>query len=76
MVGGDPVMWVNVRTGVGGNDAWSNANMQLWNQALAGAVPSYPNLKVYDWNSAMNPACRVRAGWSLILLCWRDCCGA
>ncbi|MEO6126069.1 MAG: hypothetical protein ABIR32_20410 [Ilumatobacteraceae bacterium] len=55
VVGDDPVMWVNVRTAVGGNDPWSNANMQLWNQALTGAAQAYPNLRVYDWNGVMNP---------------------
>jgi len=56
VIGDDPVMWVNVRTAVGGSDPWSNANMQVWNQALAAAAPSYPNLRIYDWNAAMNPA--------------------
>ncbi len=55
VIGHDPVLWVNVRTAVGGSDPWSNTNMQLWNQALAAAAPSYPNLRIYDWAAAMNP---------------------
>ena len=56
VIGDDPVMWVNVRTAVAPGDPWSNANMQLWNTALATAAPSYPNLRIYDWNALMNPA--------------------
>ncbi|MEO7398154.1 MAG: hypothetical protein ABIW84_06280 [Ilumatobacteraceae bacterium] len=55
VIGDDPVLWVNVRTAVGGDDFWSNANMQLWNQALTAAAPSFPNLHVYDWSAVMNP---------------------
>ena len=56
VIGDDLVLWVNVRTAVGGDDPWSNTNMQLWNQALVAAAPAYPNLHIYDWASAMNPA--------------------
>lgn len=28
---------------------WSNANMQLWNEALTDAKARWPNLKVFDW---------------------------
>ncbi len=55
VIGDDPVMWVNVRTAVAPGDPWSNANMQLWNNALGTAAPSYPNLRIYDWNAVMNP---------------------
>lgn len=55
VAGDDPVLWVNVRTAVGGTDPWSNTNMQLWNQALLAAAAAYPNLRVYDWSAVMNP---------------------
>ncbi len=52
VIGNEPVLWVNVRTIVT-SGAWSEPNMLLWNQALAQALPSYPNLKIYDWASVV-----------------------
>lgn len=43
-----PVMWVNTFT-TKTTGYWSNANMLLWNEALADAKSRWPNLKVYDW---------------------------
>jgi hypothetical protein len=55
VAGSDPVLWVNVKTLVN-NGAWSNPNMQLWNQALQEAKVRYPNLRIYDWATAVqNP---------------------
>jgi hypothetical protein len=50
VAGTDPVLWVSVTTRVG-DGPWSNANMQLWNQALAAAAARYPNMRVFDWNA-------------------------
>lgn len=50
VAGTDPVLWVSVTTRVSGGP-WSNANMQLWNQALAAAATRYPNMRVFDWNA-------------------------
>lgn len=52
VVGDDPVLWVDVKSLVT-SGAWSNANMQLWNAALAEAQARYPNLKIYDWASVV-----------------------
>ena len=52
VVGDDPVLWVDVKSLVP-SGAWSNANMQLWNQALTEATERYPNLKIYDWASVV-----------------------
>ncbi len=49
---GGPVMWVKVKTLVR-NGAWSNPNMELWNQELQAALARYPNLKLYDWPSVV-----------------------
>jgi hypothetical protein len=51
VTGDDPVLWVDVRT-LKTSGAWSDANMQLWNQALQEALPLWPSLRVYDWASA------------------------
>ena len=50
MAGDDPVLWVDVKTLVS-NGAWSDAEMQAWNQTLRDAQAKYPNLKIYDWAS-------------------------
>jgi hypothetical protein len=47
---GAPVMWVNVKTLLA-SGPWSQANMQLWNNALRRACAQYPNLRVFDWAS-------------------------
>jgi hypothetical protein len=53
---GAPVMWVNVKT-LDPSGPWSEAGMQLWNDALVRACHQYPNLRVFDWASA------ARDGW-------------
>lgn len=42
------VMWVNTFT-TKTTGYWSNANMQLWNEALTDAKSRWPNLRVFDW---------------------------
>jgi hypothetical protein len=56
VIGNDPAMWVTVRTLVG-NGPYAEANMQRWNMALLQACARYPNMRVFDWASA------VRNGW-------------
>jgi len=49
-IGNQPVMWITVRSLLSSGD-YSEQNMQQWNQALAAALPHYPNMRVYDWAS-------------------------
>jgi hypothetical protein len=51
-IGDDPVMWVNVFT-LKTSGAYRNENMVLWNEALQEVLPRYPNMRVYDWASAV-----------------------
>jgi len=46
------VMWVNAKTLVA-NGPYAESNMQLFNQALVQACSSYPQMRVYDWASAV-----------------------
>jgi hypothetical protein len=55
---GDPVMWVNTQTDLS-SGPWSEANMQLWNNALGAACKSYPNMRIFNW------AAMVQPGWHL-----------
>ncbi len=55
---GEPVMWVNTQTNLS-TGPWSEANMQLWNNALLAACAAYPNMRIFNW------AAMVQPGWHL-----------
>jgi lysophospholipase L1-like esterase len=48
LIGDQPVMWVEV-TSLLSSGPYAEQNMALWNQALAQALPRYPDMRVYDW---------------------------
>ena len=54
---GNPVLWINVRTLNPGNPAYSEANMEAWDNELLDACETYPNMRIYDWAS------RVQDQW-------------
>jgi hypothetical protein len=54
VIGGQPVMWVNVRSLLYGGP-YAEANMQAWNRALVRACARYPSMRVYDWAAAARP---------------------
>lgn len=49
---GEPVLWVNTKTLLF-STPYDNANMEIWNSALEQACAEYPNMRVYDWASAV-----------------------
>ncbi|TWE13352.1 acyltransferase family protein [Rudaeicoccus suwonensis] len=49
LVGSDDVLWVNVRVHNPSNPAYSEANMQKWNNALLDACKKYPTMRVANW---------------------------
>jgi hypothetical protein len=51
---GEPVMWVNTQTDLS-SGPWSEANMQLWNNALVAACKSYPNMRIFNWAAMVQP---------------------
>jgi hypothetical protein len=55
VAGDEPVLWVKVKTLVP-QGAWSNANMQTWNEALEQATARYPNLHLFDWPAVVQDA--------------------
>ncbi len=57
VAGENPVLWINVRTLNPGNPAYSEENMQAWDDELLDACDSYPNMRIYDW------ANRVQDQW-------------
>jgi peptidoglycan/LPS O-acetylase OafA/YrhL len=54
--GGEPVMWVNVRS-LQSSGPYAEANMLRWDQALVTECARYPNMRVYDW------AAEVKTKW-------------
>jgi len=55
VIGSQPVMWVNVISLPEAPAAYSEAQMELWNQALVRACASYPNMRVFDWAADAKP---------------------
>jgi peptidoglycan/LPS O-acetylase OafA/YrhL len=55
VIGNQPVMWVNVISLPEAPAAYSEAQMELWNQALVRACGSYPNMRVFDWAADARP---------------------
>jgi peptidoglycan/LPS O-acetylase OafA/YrhL len=53
IIGDEPVLWVNVRSLVEAGDPYSKENMEKWDEELVAACDSYPNMRVYDWASAV-----------------------
>ena len=51
---GQPVVWTTVRS-LKTSGPYAEANMELWNQALLDACPQFPNMRVYDWASVVQP---------------------
>jgi hypothetical protein len=48
----DPVLWVDVKSLLS-SGPYSEANMQSWNAALRTACNGHPNMRIYDWASAV-----------------------
>ena len=56
VIGGQPVLWVNVRSLLS-SGPYAEKNMLAWNRALLHACARYPNMKVFDW------AAQARRSW-------------
>jgi hypothetical protein len=55
---GEPVLWVNTVTELS-SGPWSEANEQLWDAALVGALARYPDMRILNWAALAQP------GWFL-----------
>jgi peptidoglycan/LPS O-acetylase OafA/YrhL/lysophospholipase L1-like esterase len=62
VIGNQPVMWVNVISLPEAPADYSEAQMQLWNQALTRACARYPNMRVYDWAAVAKPGWFISDG--------------
>jgi peptidoglycan/LPS O-acetylase OafA/YrhL len=51
-IGSEPVLWVNVKSIVA-NGPYAASNMEDWNEALLDACDRWPDMRIYDWASAV-----------------------
>jgi lysophospholipase L1-like esterase len=58
---GRQVLWVNTRTQDTAGP-YAETNMKLWNQALRQAQARYPNLRIFDWASVVQPGWYIPDG--------------
>jgi lysophospholipase L1-like esterase len=58
---GQPVLWVNVISLLN-SGAYSEANMQLWNQTLQQACSKYKNMRIFNWASLAQPGWFISDG--------------
>ena len=61
LIGKQPVMWVEVKSLLS-SGPYSEQNMELWNQALQQALPSYPNMRLYDWPAVVQSSWYINDG--------------
>jgi peptidoglycan/LPS O-acetylase OafA/YrhL/lysophospholipase L1-like esterase len=58
---GSPVLWVNVVSTLT-SGPYAEANMQQWNAALSQACAKYPNMRVFNWASLVQPSWFISDG--------------
>lgn len=61
VAGDKPVLWVNTKTLLD-SGPYSNANMELWNRTLEESCDKYPNMRIYDWASAVDDTWFIEDG--------------
>ncbi len=54
IIGRQPTLWIDAVTLLR-SGPYSEAAMLRWNQALLGACPSHPNMRIFDWAAYAKP---------------------
>ncbi|MBS1678796.1 MAG: acyltransferase family protein [Actinobacteria bacterium] len=49
IIGGEPTLWVNVKTLPDATEFYSEEGMKKWDEELEKACLRYPSMRVYDW---------------------------
>jgi peptidoglycan/LPS O-acetylase OafA/YrhL len=49
IIGGEPTLWVNVKTLPDATEFYSEKGMAKWDEELEKACLRYPNMRIYDW---------------------------
>jgi peptidoglycan/LPS O-acetylase OafA/YrhL/lysophospholipase L1-like esterase len=58
---GSPVLWVNVVSTLN-SGPYAESGMQTWNTALTHACAKYPNMRVFNWASLVQPSWFISDG--------------
>jgi hypothetical protein len=61
LIGSQPVMWVEVKS-ILSSGPYAESNMEQWNQALQQALPSYPNMRLYNWPAVVQHSWFINDG--------------
>ena len=61
LIGSQPVMWVEVKS-ILSSGPYAESNMELWDQALQQALPSYPNMRLYNWPAVVQHSWFINDG--------------
>jgi peptidoglycan/LPS O-acetylase OafA/YrhL len=49
IIGGEPVLWVNVKTLPDATEFYAEEGMKKWDEELKKACLRYPNMRIYNW---------------------------
>jgi lysophospholipase L1-like esterase len=58
---GSPVLWVNVVSTLN-SGPYAESSMQVWNTALNKACAKYPNMRIFNWASLVQPSWFISDG--------------
>jgi peptidoglycan/LPS O-acetylase OafA/YrhL/lysophospholipase L1-like esterase len=58
---GSPVLWVNVVSTLN-SGPYAESSMQVWNTALSQACSKYPNMRIFNWASLVQPSWFISDG--------------
>src|SRR4051794_13379336 len=61
VIGKQPVLWINVKSLVA-SGPYNDSTLEEWNAALLDACDKYPNMRIYDWASAVKDAWYIPDG--------------
>jgi peptidoglycan/LPS O-acetylase OafA/YrhL len=62
IIGGEPTLWINVRTLPEATEFYSEKGMAKWDEELETACLRYPNMRIYDWAGDVKDAWFISDG--------------
>jgi len=62
IIGGEPTLWVNVKTLPDATEFYAEKGMKKWDEELETACLRYPNMRIYDWAGDVKEAWFINDG--------------
>ncbi|MGH2940530.1 MAG: acyltransferase family protein [Solirubrobacterales bacterium] len=62
IIGGEPTLWVNVKTLPDATEFYSEKGMKKWDEELETACLRYPNMRIYNWAGDVKDAWFINDG--------------